>query len=231
MLLAELEVWHSRPVTPTRRVSLGHLVLPVDPTPGFGGLLLGAVIAAHLPDVDEELVPDVHRLLDQVSRGERVVQPRLKHRYQVDRHGLAVSVHRLEGEGDSVRFSLNPQGSPLAQVLGAIYAVERLTPRGAPRAEPVAAQGDALARRDRSVVHRQSRRLRRFDVGDDGGPEGVGAGAVGLPDGHRQGHQEGSDDTVPDRGCARCIRTTAANEDVAGQEIERLGEARRILLA
>ena len=52
MLLAELEVWHSRPVTPTRRVALGHLVLPVDPTPGFGGLLLGAVIAAHLPDVD-----------------------------------------------------------------------------------------------------------------------------------------------------------------------------------
>ena len=27
VLLAELEVWHSRPVTPTRRVSLGHLVL------------------------------------------------------------------------------------------------------------------------------------------------------------------------------------------------------------
>jgi hypothetical protein len=126
MLLAELEVWHSRPVTPTRRVSLGHLVLPVDPSPGFGGLLLGAVIAKHLPEVDPDLVPDVHRLLDQVTRGERVVQPRLQHRYQVDRHGLAVSVHRLAGEGDNVRFSLNTQGSPLAQVLGAIYAVERL---------------------------------------------------------------------------------------------------------
>ena len=44
MLLAELEVWHSRPTTPTRRVALGHLVLPTDPAPGFGGLLLGAVI-------------------------------------------------------------------------------------------------------------------------------------------------------------------------------------------
>ena len=31
MLLAELEVWHSRPIAPTRRVSLGHLILPVDP--------------------------------------------------------------------------------------------------------------------------------------------------------------------------------------------------------
>jgi hypothetical protein len=119
-------VWHSRPLTPTRRVSLGHLVLPVDPAPGFGGLLLGAVIAAHLPDVDPDLVPDVHRLLDQVTRGERVVQPRLQHRFQVDRHGLAASVHRVQGAGESIGFDLNTQGSPLAQVLGAIYAVERM---------------------------------------------------------------------------------------------------------
>lgn len=126
MLLAELEVWHSRPTTPTRRVALGHLVLPVDPAPGFGGLLLGAVMAKHLPDVEPELVPDIHRLLDQITRGSRIAQPRLRHRYQVDRHGLAVSVHRLEGDGDSVRFDLHTQGSALAQVLGAIYAVERL---------------------------------------------------------------------------------------------------------
>ncbi|MCU1360637.1 MAG: hypothetical protein JWN99_1926 [Ilumatobacteraceae bacterium] len=126
MLLAELEVWHSRPTTPTRRVALGHLVLPVEPSPGFGGLLLGAVIAKHLPDIDDELIPDIHRLLAQVERGDRVSQPRLRHRYQVDRHGLAVSVHRLEGEGDNVRFHLHAQGSPLAQVLGAIYALERM---------------------------------------------------------------------------------------------------------
>jgi hypothetical protein len=126
MLLAELEVWHSRPTTPTRRVALGHLVLPVDPAPGFGGLLLGAVMAKHLPDVEPDLVPDIHRLLDQIARGHRIAQPRLRHRYQVDRHGLAVSVHRLEGDGDNVRFDLHTQGSPLAQVLGAIYAVERL---------------------------------------------------------------------------------------------------------
>ena len=125
MLLAELEVWHSRPTTPTRRVALGHLVLPVDPAPGFGGLLLGAVMAAHLPAIDDDLVPDVHRLLDQVHDGHRVTQPRLRHRYQVDRHGLAVTAHRLEGDGDNVRFDLG-SGSPLAQVLGAIYAVERL---------------------------------------------------------------------------------------------------------
>jgi hypothetical protein len=126
VLLAELEVWHSRPTTPTRRVALGHLVLPTDPAPGFGGLLLGAVIAKHLPEIDPDLVADVHRLLHQVEHGSRVPQPRLRHRYQVDRHGLAVSVHRLVGEGDNVRFDLHAQGSALAQVLGAVYALERL---------------------------------------------------------------------------------------------------------
>jgi hypothetical protein len=129
MLLAELEVWHSRPATPTRRVSLGHLVLPADPAPGFGGLLLGAVVAGHIADVDAELVPDVHRLIDQVDRGVRVVQPRLRHRFQVDRHGLAVSRHRLIGDGDAIHFDFNTHGRGAAQVLGAVYAVERLEPQ------------------------------------------------------------------------------------------------------
>jgi len=128
MLLAELEVWHTRSMAPTRRISLGNLVLPVDPAPGFGGLLLGAVVAGHIGDVDEEMVPDVHRLIDQIDRDVRVVQPRLRHRFQVDRHGLALSTHRLIGDGEEITFDFHPTGSGLAQVLGAIYAVERLDP-------------------------------------------------------------------------------------------------------
>ena len=126
MLLAEIEVWHTRPAVPTRRVALGHLVLPVDPAPGFGGLLLGAVVAGHLAGVPDELVPDVHRLIDQVERAERIVQPRLRHRFQVDRHGLARSRHRLVGAGDEISFDFDAIGTDLAQVLGAVYAVERL---------------------------------------------------------------------------------------------------------
>ncbi len=128
MILAELEVWHSRPFTPTRRVALGHLVLPANPPPGFGGLLLGAVVAAHLGGVDDELVPDIHRLVNEVERGHRIVQPRLRHRYQVDRHGLARSRHRLIGENEDIGFELENHGSALQQVLGAVYAVERLDP-------------------------------------------------------------------------------------------------------
>ena len=116
MLLAELVVWHTRPLAPTRRLALGNLVLPTDPPPGLGGLLLGAVVAEHARDVDDDLIPDLHRLIEQVERGDRVVQPRLRHRFQVDRHGLGHSTHRLYAEGDDLRFAFDPHGSPLAMV-------------------------------------------------------------------------------------------------------------------
>ena len=129
MLLAELEIWHTRPTVPTRRIALGHMMLPVDPAPGLGGLLLGAVVAAHLGGIEDDYVNDIHRLINEVGAGQRVVQPRLRHRFQIDRHGLAVSHHRLLGEGDEIRFDLNSNGTDLSQVLGAVYAAERLGPQ------------------------------------------------------------------------------------------------------
>lgn len=128
MLLAELEIWHTRPAVPTRRIALGHMVLPVDPAPGFGGLLLGSVVAAHLGGIDDDYIEDVHRLISQVGDGARIVQPRLRHRFQIDRHGLAVSTHRLIGDGDNIAFDFNGVGTDLSQVLGAVYAAERLAP-------------------------------------------------------------------------------------------------------
>ncbi|MDJ0768819.1 MAG: J domain-containing protein [Ilumatobacter sp.] len=128
MLLAELEVFHTRPAVPTRRVALGHLVLPVDPAPGFGGLLLGAVIANHITGVPVESIGDVTRLIGEVENGARVVQPRLRHRFQVDRHGLSHSRHTMLGDGDDIEFDFATTGSDLAQVLGAVYALERLEP-------------------------------------------------------------------------------------------------------
>ena len=81
MLLAELEVFNSRPIAPTRRVSLGTTVLPVSPAPGFGGLLLGGVIARFIVDVEPDLVDDLFRLTHQQEAGQRVPQPRLRHRF------------------------------------------------------------------------------------------------------------------------------------------------------
>jgi hypothetical protein len=123
MILAELEVFHSRSIAPTRRVALGHLDLPVDPAPGFGGLLLGAVVAANMPGMDAELFDDLHNLTRQVENGQRIAQPRLRHRLQADRVGLQCSTHRLVGEGERMTFDLTlDKGSPEQHILAAVYA-------------------------------------------------------------------------------------------------------------
>ena len=126
MLLAELEIWHSRPIAPTRRVALGRSTLPVDPAPGFGGLLLGGILAAHVGDLAPDLLPELGRLITDLEAGRRIPQPRLRHRLQVDHIGLARSRHRLVGRGDALDFEFDDHGTAASQILGAVYAAGRL---------------------------------------------------------------------------------------------------------
>lgn len=126
MLLAELEVFHSRPIAPTRRVGLGVTVLPTAPPPGFGGLLLGGVVASFVADVSRDLVEDFTRLSHQLEAGQRITQPRLRHRFQDDRVGLIGYRHKLIGTGEELLFDIDHRGSPEPNVLGALYAAGRL---------------------------------------------------------------------------------------------------------
>ena len=132
MLLAELEMFHSRPIAPTRRVALGVTVLPTSPPPGFGGLLLGGVVAAFVTEVDPDLHHDLVRLTHQLEQGMRIPQPRLRHRFQADRIGLNRHRHRLVGNGEELVFDLDRHGSPAPQVLAAVYAAGRLQPSARP---------------------------------------------------------------------------------------------------
>lgn len=228
-VLASLVVWHSRPYTPTRRLALGDVDLPVEPAPGLGGILLGGIVAAHLPGVDEELVPDVHRLLHQVERGERVVQPRLRHRFQADRHGLARSVHQLVGDGDRVRFVFDEKDSPLQQVLASVYVLERLD--------------QSVRRRLASLLARAMTWRGPLDEGFVAWLAGGGASSIsaladprawalevlGFPEGTvrptkrevQARFREGLRRAHPDHG---------GDERAASRAIEDLGEARRVLL-
>ena len=229
-LLAEVEIFHSRTQSPTRRLSLGNLVLPVDPAPGLGGLLLGGIIAAHLHEVDEELVPDVHRLVLQVDRGDRVVQPRLLHRYQIDRQGLSRSRHRLVGDGEQLSYEFESNGSALQQVLGAIYSLERL---------------DVLVRHVLTpVLHRAMRWRGPIDTTFLSYLAGTATSSItamtdprawalellGFPAGTvsptkrdvQRRYRESLREAHPDHG---------GRVDDAGQRIEQLGEARRVLLS
>ena len=131
MLLAELEIRHSRAVAPTRRVALGPHWLPTEPSPGYGGILLGGIVAADLGDVDLDLREEFLGLVDDLELGRRVPQPRLRHRFQTDVVGLDRSRHKLTGHpGDDlfgdVRFELEGHGRPVPQILGAAYAAARL---------------------------------------------------------------------------------------------------------
>ena len=75
MILAEFEVFHSRPVAPTRRVAISGGRLPVEPAPGFGGLLLAGIVAAFAEQLDEETRDDLDALMTKVTNGANISQP------------------------------------------------------------------------------------------------------------------------------------------------------------
>jgi hypothetical protein len=129
VLLAELEIRHSRAVAPTRRVALGDLWLPTDPPPGFGGILLAGVVAANISRLDDDLQDELDALINDLERGVRIAQPRLRHRFQTDVVGLDRSHHRLVGNGEEMHLELDDHGGVLPQVLGAVYAAGRLSYR------------------------------------------------------------------------------------------------------
>jgi hypothetical protein len=138
VLLAELEIRHTRAVVPTRRVALGDLWLPTDPAPGHGGVLLAAIVGAVVPRLDEETRDDVEVLIDDLQRHRHISQPRVRFRFQTDVVGLDRSRHRLVRSGGSrvdagYRFELDDHGPLLPQALGAVYAAAHLGMRSRPQ--------------------------------------------------------------------------------------------------
>lgn len=87
-------------------------------------MLLGGVVAANLPHLDDDSVPELERLADEIEHGRRIPQPRLRHRFQHDRVGLLRSRARLVREGTALEFDLSgaERARPAQRVLAAIYA-------------------------------------------------------------------------------------------------------------
>ena len=126
--LAELEIYCSRPHAPTRRVALGSRNLPCEPSPGFGGVLLGGVVARFVAEIDPDMIPDLEALTHELESGRRVSQPRLRFRLQVDTIGLDAVTHRLVDNGDALAFEFDERGAPEQQILGAAYSAGALAP-------------------------------------------------------------------------------------------------------
>ncbi len=230
MLLAELEVFHSRPIAPTRRVALGVAVLPTNPAPGFGGLLLSGIVATFVDDVDPDLLDELLTLTHQLEAGRRIPQPRLRHRLQEDRIGLTKFRHRLIGEGEELTFEVDDRGAPEPNVLAAVYAAGRL--EAADRPEVFGAVRRALNWRgelDEAFVAyvTGTRHASSWSVSGGGDPFLWALGVLGLAPGAL------ADDAVQQR-----FRTLLreAHPDHGGDaadaaaRIGELTEARRILL-
>jgi hypothetical protein len=234
VLLAEMEAFYSRPIAPTRRVALGRLILPCDPAPGYGGILLGGVAARFGPELDDDWTDDVLHLMTELERGRRIAQPRVRHRLQEDRVGLQSCSHRLLGVGESVEFSFDDEkGTPAQHVLCAVYAAGNV-----PWASRTAVM-DAVRKGFRwkglvgpSLLGHLSGRASVLSGSALGDPVGWALGVLDLRDGAatavvpsrrdvQRAFRDRLRDAHPDHG---------ANDDGAAQRIAELTEARRILL-
>ena len=123
-MLAELEVCHTRPASPTRRVAIGNTNL----ANGFGPLLLGCIAGWYALGQDEDFFSDAEVLLEHAQRQAPIAQPHLRHRFQADLVGLSRSVHRLRRNHDSLAFdSQTKTDKSVPHVLGALYALAGLT--------------------------------------------------------------------------------------------------------
>lgn len=123
MIIASLELYHSRAIAPTRRVSLGARSLATDTAPGPGGILLGGIAATYIGSVDPELHADLQRLTIELEDAPYIPQPRLRHRLQADKIGLSRSTLNLRRIDDEIRYDLTDvTASPLQATLGAVYA-------------------------------------------------------------------------------------------------------------
>jgi hypothetical protein len=231
VLLAELEIRHSRAIAPTRRVALGELWLPTDPAPGFGGILLAGIVAGHVNQLEDDLRDELDALVDDLERGSKIAQPRLRHRFQTDVVGLDRSRHRLVGVGESMALELDDHGAVLPQVLGATYAASK------------------LSYRTRGSVFRLLRRATRWHADNDDRLIGYLTGDEASYRPWKTGlHDEGwalrvlgfKPDADPTRSAVLAVFRKmvfhahpdhGGSSDQAGKRITELTQAKRILLA
>lgn len=182
MILAELNVRHTRRHMPTRRVALGDHYLPTTGA-GYGALLLGAVIADSTGELDPEQHDALGRFVDDARTGRLAVpQISLRHRLQTDVHGLDRSRHRIVGVGTAggerarVVLELDVHGRATPQLIGAVMAAATLGPAAGRRLAFRAIDG-ALAR---PGVLPEGMEVRRLFEGVPGArPTAPGAGGNG----------------------------------------------------
>jgi hypothetical protein len=180
--------------------------------------------------LDDEVREGLGRLLNDLERGRRIVQPRLRHRFQTDVVGLARSRHMLKGVGEGMALELDRHGAGLPQVLGAVYAAGRLGYRARPTVFRLLQRATRWEGEDDEELVRylsgdeaafRVRRGVRHDPGWALAVLGFAPGAAPGRDDVRRRFRELVRSAHPDHGAA---------SSGAGTRIHELTEAKRILL-
>lgn len=234
MVVAQLEVFHSRAIAPTRRVALGEYYLPLDPHPGPGAVLLAAVVAANVGSIDLDLHDDLNRLMADIETGRRIAQPRLRHRFQADRVGLQRSTHRLVARGEQLRLHIDDRNAPVQQALAAIYAVATFDPEHRRPVMDIVRRGAHWRGDigDRLLSHLAGRTTSTSWVPASGDPLAWALAVFGIAD---RKETESVDRAEVQRRFRQLLRDAHPDHggasDTAARRIAELAEARRILLA
>ncbi|MEZ5266623.1 MAG: J domain-containing protein [Acidimicrobiales bacterium] len=230
--LADFELYHSRPIAPTRRLALGLQYLPASPSPGPGGLLLAGMVATFGASLDEDDQAELLLLMQQVEAGyrDRAAPPSAP---PAERSGGSVEVAppaRSRARRSAVPADLGG-GIAAGAHPGAVYAAGNLP------ADTQAAVFNAL------------RKALRWHGGLDAAFVAHISGGGTVPSGWRAlgsdpeawalsvlGFDEGTDPSKRDirrqyRDALRAAHPDhGGDESEAAQRIAELGEARRILL-
>ncbi len=113
MILAELNIRHTRRHMPTRRVALDASYLPMNGS-AYGAALLSAVVAENIEGLDDEQRELLPRFMKAALDGFNVPRIGLRYRLQTDVHGLDLSRHRLLEDAGVLVVELDVHGAPVA---------------------------------------------------------------------------------------------------------------------
>jgi hypothetical protein len=145
-------------------------------------VLLGAVVAECVPELDTERAELLPQLLEDARDGLSVPRIALRYRLQTDVHGLDRSRHRIVSESGRLVLELDRHGRPDPQVIGAVMAAASLPPSA--RSVALGAVRDAVRRPGTPPA---GLAIRRLLLGIPGPPPGpvLGGGVRGPEAGPR----------------------------------------------
>lgn len=231
-ILASVTFFHSRPFAPTRRLALGDVHLPARPSPGWGGVLLGGMAASSAGEMAPDVMDEFMVLWNDLRLGRRIVQPRVRHRFQVDRQGLTSATVRLwrGPEGPVFEMPEDCAATPPHFLLAACYSVSAIDAEARVPVLDAIRKGISWqgALDSALVAHLSGTGVGGglpMDVAD---PVAWALDLLGLSSADRH------DVSAVRRQARRLLREAhpdhGASDETAAERIERLTEARRILL-